>query len=1358
MPRRTRAKAPDVGESFRICVDVTMRKFMESEDVKEWEYPNSLTAAERAYVHMEARKYNFKSKSRGKNSSRYLTVYKRDGSAIMQNDATINLTPGSRGSLLSLLAKHPVTPREKQDCLPPVERCKDVYQEGRESSRALGRLGGGKPEVPAHNCNKRLQSFRQSLPIFPLQETIVQTINDSQVTIITGQTGSGKSTQVPQYLVEWHERNKQKCRILVAEPRRISAVSLSERVALERGENVGQSVGYQIRLEGKSSPSTVLMYCTTGVLLRSFMAGEGMISSVTHIIIDEVHERDYLSDFLLIVLREALTKFRSLRLVLMSATVNAKQFSAYFNNCPIIPVPGKPFEVKEYFLEDVLKQTGFMNSRMESLRAEIEKQRAKAAALEKWTSSVVEGDGVETAETPAPTTSSNNDMDNALMAAWSNGSESSFAQILHLIFSENISVDYQHSETGVTPLMVAAARGSIETVEQLLYYGANINIKLSNDYRALDFAQKFTRTDVIETLEAYATNFEQNTTATNEVREVGYSRELSESDKELIDMYHATNSIEDKIDVNLLVTLILFIHNDTSNRGAILVFLPGYEDIIQVKEQLNIEKQRSSSQLNMSLWILHSNMQTSDQRMVFKAAAPNTRKVILSTNIAETCLTIEDVCFVIDSGKVKEKSYCASTGVSQLSTVWISQSCALQRKGRAGRVQSGVCYRIYSSLRYDSMQMYPTPEILRIPLQELCLFAKQLAPPNTSIVDFLSRAMDPPQSSVSRSAVALLKTIDALDTWEDLTDLGHHLLDLPVEPKYGKMLIYALVLKCLDPVLTIVCCLSYRDLFTIPTSLADKRKAAAAERAKFANGSLSDHMVLLRVFQCWQEAKKQGRERAFCNQNFVNGATMEIIMGTRAQVLAQLRACGFIKLKGQDIKYVNTNSENWAVIKAALIGGLYPNLARVDREHGVLRTVKEHKVKVHMTSVLAEGGRKKACVENLPSDWIMYEELTKIGRNPYIRTATVVSPITVAVFAGPSKIPYDALSDTHLEGSVGSDSEEEDNGPGQTATLKVDDWATFRTDSETAQLALHLRIKWHSLLSKKLRSNRPLTMMEESVINTIVQVLNSEEHALKLSQPTGIGRRPHLAGLGPDLQASGRNDMCDIASPDNLGSFGGNDPAHRLRNNNSPNKNHFERFNGNVKTLEENLSSLAVSLGSVELQRANCAASFRYFMIKAGQLKNLDLSIAHRVWSFLPVTQDRIVKAYKGGNTVILIFSIQGTNIFQGYARLAGDSPVAPELCLPEMMTHQLNPPLPVEWIKRANIPHHAARHLHNAYNDYAKVQMGRDGQEIEPTAGEALCRLWEMPAWSTSGGQYGRGPRLGGRPSPSGPNFNNYA
>ena len=133
-----------------------------------------------------------------------------------------------------------------------------------------------------------------------------------------------------------------------------------------------------------------------------------------------------------------------------------------------------------------------------------------------------------------------------------------------------------------------------------------------------------------------------------------------------------------------------------------------------------------------------------DQKRIFRPAPPNMRKVILSTNIAETSLTIDDVVYVVDSGKVKENSFDALTGISMLRMVWISKTSATQRKGRAGRCQPGVVYRLYSRPRFDNFATFQTPEIMRTPLMELCLHTKLLAPPVTPIADFLARTPQPP--------------------------------------------------------------------------------------------------------------------------------------------------------------------------------------------------------------------------------------------------------------------------------------------------------------------------------------------------------------------------------------------------------------------------------------------------------------------------------------------------------------------------------------------------------------------------------------------------------------------------------------
>lgn len=130
----------------------------------------------------------------------------------------------------------------------------------------------------------------------------------------------------------------------------------------------------------------------------------------------------------------------------------------------------------------------------------------------------------------------------------------------------------------------------------------------------------------------------------------------------------------------------------------------------------------------------------------------------------------------------------------------------------------------------------------------------------------------------------------------------------------------------------------FRDPFILPLQPSQKRAATAA-RKRFATNTYSDHMAVLRAFQGWQNARASGKERTFCEQNFISAAVMEMVVGMRTQLLGQLRASGFVRARGPgDIRDLNSNSENWAVVKAALTAGLYPNLIRLDREHLQLRT------------------------------------------------------------------------------------------------------------------------------------------------------------------------------------------------------------------------------------------------------------------------------------------------------------------------------------------------------------------------------------------------------------------------------------
>lgn len=215
-----------------------------------------------------------------------------------------------------------------------------------------------------------MREGRDSLPIAPFRREIVKTLENTQVLVFSGETGCGKSTQLPAYILEEQLAQGRPCKIVVTEPRRISAISLAQRVSVELGEAPGvvggdsSLVGYSIRLESRMSATTRLAFVTNGIALRMLEGGADghkgtAFDEVTHVIVDEVHERSIESDFLLIILKELMKVRPDLKVILMSATVDAEKLSEYFGNCPAMSVPGRTFPVQVNYLEDAVELAGW---------------------------------------------------------------------------------------------------------------------------------------------------------------------------------------------------------------------------------------------------------------------------------------------------------------------------------------------------------------------------------------------------------------------------------------------------------------------------------------------------------------------------------------------------------------------------------------------------------------------------------------------------------------------------------------------------------------------------------------------------------------------------------------------------------------------------------------------------------------------------------------------------------------------------------------------------------------------------------------------------------------------------------------
>ncbi|XP_034326251.2 probable ATP-dependent RNA helicase DHX34 [Magallana gigas] len=286
-----------------------------------------------------------------------------------------------------------------------------------------------------------------------------------------------------------------------------------------------------------------------------------------------------------------------------------------------------------------------------------------------------------------------------------------------------------------------------------------------------------------------------------------------------------------------------------TERGDLLIFLSGMSEIMAVVEAAKAYAQQTKR------WIvlpLHGTLSVDEQDKVFDFPPEGVRKCIVSTNIAETSVTIDGVRFIIDSGKVKEMTFDPKYKMQRLQEFWISQASAEQRKGRAGRTGPGVCYRLYEESDFHSFQEYATPEIQRVSLDSLILQMLSMGLPDVRKFPFLEE----PEMSSIENALYFLKEQNAVTEDEKLTPIGQMLSRLPVEVITGKMLIMGSIFHMIDPVLSIAAALSVQSPFT---SKAHSNYDAMNAR-KPLESDHGDPFTLLNAFDEWIQVKSKGQD------------------------------------------------------------------------------------------------------------------------------------------------------------------------------------------------------------------------------------------------------------------------------------------------------------------------------------------------------------------------------------------------------------------------------------------------------------------------------------------------------------------
>ena len=848
-----------------------------------------------------------------------------------------------------------------------------------------------------------IKTARGNLPIVNLRKSIREALQNSNVVLVEAGTGSGKSTQIPQYILEdaLFSQKATNTRILVTQPRKIAATSLAERVGHERFEpakyhsDSDRSVGYSVRFDSLNPrrEGGTIEYVTTGILLRRLLHGDKGLEGISHVLIDEVHERDLNTDLLLVLMRDLLVRNREQqenylhvpKLVLLSATLESNALTDYFAPAsmdekvpiPVLSLPTKPLHpVKTCNLEDLV----------------------------------------------------------------GGGSNNGFPSTLQSLATSLL----KHNEH--------ALMEELEILESGLERNPSLAERINVLKRSVSL-QHFRKEE-----KEYLTPKEFRSTV------LGLAAELA-----------------------LHLSKIETAKSNLKNGGSILCFLPGMDEIMECMNRIE-EDCPESLRSRLTILPLHSEIPHHEQARVFEPSKPGTIKVILSTNIAESSLTIQDALAVIDSGLVKEPTFNAHSSMTTVETTMTSRASSTQRLGRVGRVAPGTCYRLYSRGDFEAMEDKATPRIQETCLEGTCLQVCSLLEGKNegigSVKNFLASTMDPPLEDSVEVALEKLHRIGAIvpsrssNEPENITRLGECLVRLPLDPSVGKMLLVGAVMNCLSPLLTAAAWFGGGNQNVFSHPIPSQREEARECHKSFSK--TSDIEGIVRAYdKFWELKTMHGRQvaKTWARENFVNPSAMESIGAIRRQLLNELRRMGLVDSKDvfqgelhRNAK-VDRHSDCQLLVSSLWCTAVPKNLGSRNRigRFGNVTTAFEDRARLHPSSVLfhrkppssdptSDDSNDVDDVIVLP-DWYLYFNKVQTS-DIFLRGCSSVLPEQILLFGG-----------SHLDVAAAAAAAERISTPKYNIRGILDGWITIESSvegrDETVDLLIRARETIESILERK---------------------------------------------------------------------------------------------------------------------------------------------------------------------------------------------------------------------------------------------------------------------------------------------------